>query len=303
MPRVHFVGGPTVELEEGESVLDASTRQGLDHMHACGGKCRCSTCRIEVVEGAEHLPDPSAEEREVLGLNSLGPPVRLACQLRPRGDIAVRVLLRESEFPPPQSLAEGLAQERDVAVLFSDIRGFTTFAEEHLPFDVLHLLNRYFDKMGGLVEKHQGHVVSFQGDGMMALFLASGDRSAIAAVNSGLDMLDACRSLSAYAAEHFGFDVSVGIGIDFGRAVVGQVGYYRKTELSAIGDVVNTASRIQALTKETGVALLITDAVQRRVADRFRIGREFSVDLRGKAGRHKLYEVTASPTGEGPAAR
>jgi adenylate cyclase len=295
--RVRFVDGPTIELEEGESLLDGSTRYGLDHMHACGGKCRCSTCRIEVLEGGEHLPDPSEEEAEVLELNSLLPPIRLACQLRPRGDLVVRVLLHESEFPPAPSLAEGLAQERDVAVLFSDIRGFTSFAEERLPFDVLHLLNRYFDRMGGLVEKHQGHVVSFQGDGMLALFLASGDRSAMAAVASGLDMLNACQSLSAYASQHFGIQVAVGIGIDFGRAVVGQVGYYRKTELSAIGDVVNTASRVRVLTKETGVPLLVTEAVRSRVADHFEVGRDFAGDLRGKAGRHRLYEVTGKPAG------
>ncbi|MDZ4278727.1 MAG: adenylate/guanylate cyclase domain-containing protein [Dehalococcoidia bacterium] len=291
MPRIRYVSGPTIELEEGETVLDASIRRGVDHRQACGGKARCSTCRIEVVEGAEHCPEPRLNERVVLAIHRLRPPVRLACQLRPDGDIAVRVLLRESEQQAPQSLAEGLAQEREVAVLFADIRNFTTFVEQHLPFDVLHLLNRYFDRMGTIVENHEGHVVSFQGDGMMTLFTAGGDEAALAAVHSGLEMLEACRGLSGYSMEHFNFEFRVGIGIDFGRAVVGQVGYYRNTHLSAIGDVVNTASRVQVLTKETGAELLVTAPVREHIGACFRIGREFTADLRGKAGQHNVYEV------------
>ena len=294
MPRIHYVDGPAVEVEEGETVLDASIRHGVDHRNACGGDCQCSTCRVEVVEGLEHCPEPNPNEREVLAINRLQAPIRLGCQLRPRGDITVRVLLRESERPVPPSLAEGLAQEREVAVLFSDIRHFTTFAERQLPFDVLHLLNRYFDRMGTIVEKHHGHVVSFQGDGMLTLFPAGGTRSAVSAVSCGLEMLESCQGLSDYSMEHFDFEFRVGVGIDFGRALVGQIGYYRFTQLSAIGDVVNTASRVQGLTKETGASLLVTETVRERVQDRFQLGREFTTDIRGKAGQHQVYEVLAA---------
>jgi adenylate cyclase len=294
MPRVRYLDGPTFDLEPGETVLEASIRGGIDHRHACGGNARCSTCRIEVLEGIEHCPEARLSERVVLAIHRLAPPVRLACQLRPEGDLKVRVLLRESDHPSPPSLAEGLAQEREVAVLFSDVRNFTTFAEKQLPFDVLHLLNRYFDRMGTIVENHQGQVVSFQGDGMMALFLAGGDAAAVAAVHCGLEMLEACQMLSGYSKEHFDFEFRSGIGIDFGRAVVGQVGYYRSTSLSAIGDVVNTASRVQTLTKEAGAGLLVTEAVRDRLQQHFRIGREFSLDLRGKAGLHNVYEVLSA---------
>jgi len=131
---------------------------------------------------------------------------------------------------------------------------------------------------------------------MMTLFAAGGDPSAVAAVHCGLEMLEAGRALSICSNEHFKFTFRSGIGIDFGRAVVGQVGYYRNTHLSAIGDVVNTASRVQGLTKEKGADLLITEALRQRVGDCFQMGREFSVDLRGKAGQHKVYEVLGSKT-------
>lgn len=291
MARIRYVDGPTVQVRKRESVLDVSVRHRIDHEHACGGIGRCSTCRIEVLEGAEHCPKAGPKERTLLAINHLRPPVRLACLLRPRGDITVRVLLRQSDYPAPPSLRSGLAQEREVAVLFSDIRNFTKFAEQQLPFDVLHLLNHYFDRMGTIVENRQGHIVSFQGDALLTLFPAGGDASAVAAVHCGLDMLEAREALNDYSMKHFGFELCVGIGIDFGRALVGQIGYYRNTQLNAIGDVVNTASRVQGLTKETGANLLVTEPVRERVRDRFRIGRKFATALRGKVGRHKIYEV------------
>ena len=291
MPNVRYVDGPTIELEEGETILQASLRCGVDHRNACDGVCRCSTCRVEIVEGAEHLADADEEECEILAINNLDAPVRLACGLRPTGDVTVRVLMRESDEALPQSLAQGLAQEREIAVLFADIRNFTPFAEQQLPFDVLHLLNRYFDRMGTVIDKFHGHIVSYQGDGIVALFPAGGDTSALEAVHCGLEMLEARESLAEYAQEHFSFELRMGIGIDFGRALVGQIGYYRNTQLNAIGDVVNTASRVQDLTKEMGVEMLITAAVRDRLRDRFATGQELETDIRGKAGRHTMIEV------------
>ena len=294
MPKVRYIDGPTVEIQEGETLLQASLRCGIDHRNACDGVCRCSTCRVEIVEGAEHLAEPDDEECEILAINKLEPPVRLACQLHPTADLTVRVLMREIDETLPPSLAQGLAQEREVAVLFADIRDFTPFSEQQLPFDVLHLLNRYFDRMGTIIEKFHGHIVSYQGDGMLTLFPAGGDTSALEAVHCGLEMLVARESLSTYAQEHFSFEMRMGIGIDFGRAVVGQIGYYRNTQLNAIGDVINTASRVQDLTEEIGVQMLITTAVRERLRDRFDTGQELETDIRGKAGRHTLIEVVGT---------
>jgi adenylate cyclase len=291
VPKVRYVDGPTIELEEGETILQASLRCGVDHRNACDGVCRCSTCRVEIVEGAEHLADADEEECEILAINNLDAPVRLACGLRPTGDVTVRVLMRESDEALPPSLAQGLAQEREIAVLFADIRNFTPFAEQQLPFDVLHLLNRYFDRMGTVIDKFHGHIVSYQGDGIVALFPAGGDTSALEAVHCGLEMLEARESLAEYAQEHFSFEMRMGIGIDFGRALVGQIGYYRNTQLNAIGDVVNTASRVQDLTKEMGVEMLITAAVRGRLRDRFATGQQLETEIRGKAGRHTVIEV------------
>ncbi len=290
--RIRYVDGRTIEVEEGTSVLEGSVRYGVDHMHACGGAARCTTCRIEVLDGLEHCPAPNERERDVSAINGICSPVRLACQLRPTGDITVRVLMQEHREEPTLR-TEGDARELQVAVLFADIRGFTTFAENRLPFDVLHVLNRYFDRMGTIVELHGGRVMSFQGDGMMCLFGLAGDAqgAAVSAAETSLSMLEAAGVQAAYCADHFEFELAIGIGIDFGRAVIGEVGYYRNSQLNAIGDVVNTAARVQDFTKETGCAVLATKAVRDRVRERFRFGREFSVEMRGKRGQHRLYEL------------
>jgi class 3 adenylate cyclase/nitrite reductase/ring-hydroxylating ferredoxin subunit len=292
---VTYANGQQLTLHEGMSVLEASVRHRVDHMHACGGSARCTTCRIEVLEGIEHCPPPGADEREVLEMNGLGQNVRLACQLRPTGDITIRVLIQERRGHRPRVGERGI-QEVDVAMLFADIRGFTSFAERQLPFDVLHILNRYFDRMGGIVEMHGGGVLSFQGDGIMCIFGLGGEGDAAAglAVHAAIDMMEAAQAQSAYCSDHFGAELKVGIGIDFGRAVIGEMGYHRNSQLNAIGDVVNTAARLQDLTKEFGSDILISDAVAERARGSATLGRTFTTAIRGKSGEHLVHEVLAA---------
>ena len=289
MPRIDYGDGLIIDLPSGITVLEASIQHGLHHMHACGGCCRCTTCRIEILEGLENCPPASTNEREALTLAGFpSETVRLACQLRPSGDLKIRLLLREQ----PSLRPEGMAREREVAILFTDLRGFTTFAEQHMPFDVLHLLNRYFDRMGTIVEAHRGQVITFLGDGMVCLFeMGPPAQRAIAATCCGLQLIHASQVFAQYARDHFGFELKVGVGIAWGRAVIGQVGYYNKVGLNIIGDVVNTAARVQDAVKETGTSLMVTEAIQQLISSQFQSGREIILELKGKQGKHKLYEV------------
>jgi adenylate cyclase len=278
------------------TVLEASVRHGLQHVHACGGEGRCTTCRVEVLEGLDHCSPMSPEEREVLSLAGFGDRIRLGCLMRPTGDIKVRLVVRE-DAESPALRPEGMAREREVAVLFSDVRGFTTFAEQHLAFDVLHLLNRYFDRLGTIVDLHSGQVIAFLGDGMVCLFEHVNERvSARSATQCALQMLKSAELFAQYAQEHFKFELQVGIGIAWGHAVIGQVGYYNYTHLNVVGDVVNTASRVQDATKETGARLLVTEGIRRLTENRFRFGKEHTLELRGKEGQHQLHEVLGEKT-------
>ena len=156
MPVIDYGAGVRREVEAGTSVLEASLAAELAHAHACGGNGRCTTCRVRVEAGLESCPEPDALESEALRSNGLEAPVRLACRLRPTGDVTVRILTSEHRTP---ARAAPEAVEEHVAVLFSDIRGFTAFSETHLPFDVANVLNRYFDTMGVRVERHDGHIL------------------------------------------------------------------------------------------------------------------------------------------------
>ena len=170
--RVRYPDGTTVAISPGTSLLEASRAGGIPHAAVCGGRGRCSTCRIRVTQGVEQLPPPAAGEARVLARIGATPGIRLACQVRPTHDLAVVPLLPASAGPAEGQVRinPGQGIEREVAVLFADLRAFTRMAEGRLPYDVVFVLNQYFKAMGGVIEQQGGRIDKFIGDGVMALF-------------------------------------------------------------------------------------------------------------------------------------
>ena len=250
----------------GFSVLEASRAGGIPHASVCGGRGRCSTCRVRVMRGLDTLPAPSADELKVLARVSAPANVRLACQLRPTGDIAVAPLLPASVAPRDAAVADaGAGREREVAVLFADLRGFTTMAERKLPYDVVFILNRYFEAVGGAITRAGGVANQFTGDGVMALFGLTGDaadgcRRALAAAGEIVASLD---HLNRALADELPSPLRIGIGIHVGPTVVGRMGYGDAVYFTAVGDTVNTASRLEELTKRYECELIISEEVAR----------------------------------------
>jgi len=249
----------------GTSVLEASRLARIPHASVCGGRGRCSTCRVRVRTAQPGLPPASENEQRVLDRIGARRNVRLACQLRPTGPVEVTPLL-----PPFAHAADGLRRvdlaegsEREIAVLFADIRGFTALAEGMLPYDIVFLLNRYFAAMGQAVETAGGRVDKFIGDGVMALFGVEGDVAAACR-----DALGAARLMSQRLAEvnralqgELAAPLRIGIGIHAGPAIVGEMGFSGAASITAIGDAVNTASRLEALTKEYECELIVSAEV------------------------------------------
>src|SRR6266851_5707676 len=131
MARVRFLPDELdVEALADETLLNASTRAGIPHTHACGGNARCSTCRVIVLEGVENCAPRTGAEHAI------------AAHLQ--FDVQVRLALVEDEMRRPGIKAVG--EEKSLAILFAYIRGFTAFAENLLPYDVIHALNRYYDE-------------------------------------------------------------------------------------------------------------------------------------------------------------
>jgi adenylate cyclase len=155
-------------------------------------------------------------------------------------------------------------QERDVTVMFCDIRGFTAYSAGREPAEIVARLNDFLGTMVEIIEKqHGGMINKFLGDGFMALFGAGGSDPSHAsrALAAGRDMLGSAATASPGTGKPF----VIGIGIHSGPAVVGNIGSPHRLEYTAIGDTVNLASRVEGLTKETGTGLLVTRATRDRL--------------------------------------
>jgi adenylate cyclase len=266
--RVTYPDDRRVASAVGTTVLEASRLAGIPHASVCGGRGRCSTCRVRIVRGLDDLPAPAPEEVRVL--RRIGAPanVRLACQLRPTRDLAVALLLPASA-PAREGFAQPAyhaGQEREVTVLFADLRQFTRVAEGRLPYDVVFLLNRYFDAVGGAVERSGGVANQFTGDGVMALFGVEGDpvQGCRAALAGAREIARSIETLTAELGEELPAPLRIGIGIHAGPAVVGQMGHGVARYLTAVGDTVHVASRLQELTKEYDCQLVLSRSVAER---------------------------------------
>jgi adenylate cyclase len=183
--------------------------------------------------------------------------------------------------------------ERWVSVLFADIRGFTSRCEELAPSEAVKLLNLYHEHMTGVIEEHSGIVNQLVGDGLMALFGATGRSANPAgqAIAAGCEMLRSLEALNAILSGH-GFEaVKVGVGINTGPAVVGTIGSPRRMEYTAIGDTVNTASRIESMTKDLGHRLLISASTWEAAEPKPEAERLPPIAVRGRCGEIVLYSV------------
>jgi adenylate cyclase len=284
--RIAYPDGRFVEVTPGTSVLEASRIAGIPHAHVCGGRGRCSTCRVRVRGEINSIDPPGPDERRVLRRIGATPNIRLACQLRPRGAVEVTPLL------PPFAQAMdgwrqvGLAQgsEREIAILFADIRGFTALAEGRLPYDVVFVLNRYFSAMGRAIETAGGRVDKFIGDGVMALFgidggAQSGCREALASARL---MSERLAELNRSLEEELDRPLRIGIGIHCGPVIVGEMGYGDAAAITAIGDAVNTASRLEGLTKEYDCELVVSEETVRGAGFDLSAFPRHEIEIRGK---------------------
>ncbi|WP_392712966.1 adenylate/guanylate cyclase domain-containing protein [Rhizobium ruizarguesonis] len=299
---VNYPGGEVIRVPRGFSVLEASRLGGLPHYAVCGGKGQCSTCRVQILGDYDSLPAPDKMEQTTLRRINAGPDVRLACQLRPNRDVAVAPLLVPATEAalPANSQETSPGREREIAVLFVDIRHFTTLTETRLPFDVVFLLNRYFAIIGKAVEQAGGRLDKFIGDGAMALFglNTTPEEACRQALAAAAAIVTEIEKLAAELADELALPLRIAIGIHTGPAVVGTMGYGRVRSMTAIGDTVNVASRLESAAKEFEAAIVISEPVASLSgADLAGIeSREISV--RGRALPLKVYVIPREKAAE-----
>jgi adenylate cyclase len=297
---IHFLPDhKTIEGAEGETLLQTALRAKIPHTNVCGGFARCSTCRVSVIEGQEHCSPRTPEEQVVADMLHFPDTVRLACQTIPTGTVKVRRLVEELEDVDFNTLyvrdaeACAIGEEKDILILFSDIQGFTPFAENLLPYDVIYCLNLYFRQMGEVITSFGGLIDNYMGDGFMALFEAEDpEAGALQAVQAGLAMLKRVEELGPYLEELYHHSFKIRIGLHYGKVVAGNLGHPGQRKKTVVGDAVNFASRIETANKKAGTSFLISEDAFALVKGRVQVGKRAYVTLRGKSGKYRLYEVT-----------
>lgn len=298
--RVEFrcAGKVSPDTTRGQSLLDIARKTGVPVWCECGGKARCTTCRVRVVDGLGNLAPRTAAEKRLASLRGWDPTTRLACQTRVTGDVAVERLIRSgSEVSPLQVevVQAGAGNERQLAILFCDVRDFTTFAESHLSFDVIHVLNKLFTVLGEPILLNNGVIYQYVGDeitGLFGLESEDGADACRAAVRAGLGMLDAVRTLNDELEGEFGSRLEVGIGLHYGPVVIGRIGHPTQQRFGVVGDTINTASRIQGANKPLGTRFLASSPVIGCLPDGLlSCGRTTTATLRGRQEPLNLVEI------------
>ena len=290
--QISYPEGIISKIFPGMSILEASIDAGIPHAHVCGGRGRCSTCRIRVDKGLDQLEPPRQKERRVL--RGIGAPenVRLACQAFPKIDLNVSPLLAHDanykENASEQKYIHG--SDREICIMFTDLRAFTKMSEKKLPYDVVFILNQYFKLMGEIIENHGGYLDKFIGDGTMALFgieegPKEGSRNAIMAASQ---MNVELKKLNERLIHDLPFPLKMGIGIHSGDVIFGKMGYKHAKNLTAVGDAVNTASRLESLTKEFKCQLIISKYTYELSDYQFNTIEEDSVKI---IGRDEMLDV------------
>ena len=173
---------------------------------------------------------------------------------------------------------------RRMSVMFSDIRGFTTISEGMGPDDLVHVLNIYLDRMTDLVFANRGTLDKYIGDAVMAFWNAPLDQPdhAVRAVRTTLQMRDALAEMNASKAFGPGMELHIGLGVNTGEMVVGNVGGQARFDYTVIGDNVNLASRLEGLTKEYGIQVLVSEATMKELGDAVLTRRLDKVAVKGK---------------------
>lgn len=255
--RVRYIDGPDITSPRGPTLLEMSRANGVPHTALCGGRGRCTTCRVLVEEGADLLHPPSEAEAKSLAAVGAPPGTRLACQIRPVQPLTVFRVFRPDGRRNRAHASQG--QERRMAVLFLDIRGFTARTTGQLPYDVVFLLNRFFDAIVPAITASGGVVDKYLGDGLLALFEAPDEAtSARAALRAAAGIGRALATFNQGLASEGAPAIRIGIGLHLGDLVQGEIGAAGHAPRTIIGETVNAASRLEAMTKDMAVEALVS---------------------------------------------
>jgi adenylate cyclase len=300
--RLSYGEGKSVRVPKDLTILEASLLHNVPHASVCGGRARCSTCRIRIVGDCSMLPEPSRREAFVLERVGAGsdPAIRLACQLRPQRDLSFFRI-----FPPQTSVSLMRAgiparngQERYLVSMFVDMRGSTKLAETRLPFDTVFIINRFLAAVSQAVVASGGEPNQFVGDGQLALFGLKSDpatacRQALMAAGR---IAQNIAELNEFLRGDLKEPLRFGVGIHGGEVIIGDIGSPGHIVFTALGDPVNVTARLQDMTKAHNCEVILSDEVRIRAGLPDDILPAVEVPIRGRNESMIIRTVTDAAT-------
>lgn len=288
----------TLEALSGETLLEASLKKGINHLHACGGHALCSTCRVYIDEGLENISPRNEKEQKLADQLGLMPEVRLACQTAVEGPVSARrlvlddvdqkIIMQHGGSEKPRSLGEEIA----ASVLFVDIADYTAFTEKTPAYDVVHVLNRYFFIAGNIIKENKGRIIDYYGDGFLAIFGLDGDKNhAGNLISAGFALQDAIDQFDHDIHALVERDFKIRLGAHTGSVIWGTIGIEGMQKEAAIGDTVNFASRIEQANKDLNTKFLISESLYKQFDKWCTVSGSYEIQAKGKEGTHKVFAL------------
>ena len=283
--KISYPEGNEFSVPKGTTILEASRLAGIPHVSVCGGKGRCTTCRVKVVSGLANTPKPNVHEAKVISRLNFDDDVRLACQLRPTKNISILPLLNPENKQIEARSPVGLSgKEKETVVVFVDLRDFTKLSENKLPYDVVYILNKYYSVCGEIIERNNGRLDKFIGDGIMAIFDGSEDININCknSLKASSEISESIKKLNSDMKSDFNEVLRFGIGIHVGNTIVGMMGYGKTVTETVVGDNVNIASRLEELNKTYESELIISKEVAENAKLNLKQFKSNLVKIRGR---------------------
>lgn len=254
--------GRAVRVPRGWSVLEASRSFHLPHAATCGGRARCSTCRVRVTAGEANCPPPANDEQATLERIGATSGVRLACQLRPQGDVSVTPLVRTALPIYRAGAASQHTGERELVVLVCDFCNRAELSADHLPQDMLYVFTLFVEGVGNAVRAAGGTVSAVNPDGITALF---GHDNRGHPAQAAIRTAGAIEGVIADLNNRLGRDrdtrLKISVIIHYGHAALGEIGQSDPPMLIAVGEAVDIASELRRAAAESNKAFAISAKV------------------------------------------
>ena len=288
-----------INCNENSTILKATLAANINHTHACGGRAKCSTCRVSVVEGIENCNPRNEGEQRIADTLNFPAEIRLACQTKIIGDISIRRLVSDKldmdiiyeQISKDSKIALGSQQK--LTIVFTDIVNYTSFAEKFPPYDIVHVLNRYYRIMNKVITDNKGFISDVAGDGILAIFGKDkkSDNSVLDAIHAIEAMNVKLELFNKYLKENFNSQFGIRAGVHYGDVILGPFDTGDMKKLAVMGDNVNYASRIESANKEFDTKLLLSEEAYQEIRNEYPKHNSFEATLKGKTGQYKLYEL------------